>query len=167
MHAKPQAKFDLASVGHVDRLVGGATLVLFISLFLPWFSVHLPILGTYTADGLSAHGYLYITLILAIGIIAFLAVEALGLWSIPATSQLAREQLLLIATGINFVLVLIGFLFKPGGSGYRLELGSVRRTRRRVRGGLPTGLARHSGPAGQVPPLVPPGLLQIPLHGSG
>ena len=45
-HAKPQAKFDLASVGHVERLVGGATLVLFISLFLPWFSVNFGGLGT-------------------------------------------------------------------------------------------------------------------------
>jgi hypothetical protein len=116
-HSRPQAKFDLASIGHVERLVGGGTLVLFISLFLPWFSVHFGGLGTYTADGLSSHGYLYITLIVAIGILVFLGAEALGLWHLPETSPLAREHLLLVATGINFVLVLIGFLFKPGGSG--------------------------------------------------
>jgi len=114
---KPQAKFDLASIGHVERLVGGGTLVLFISLFLPWFSVHFGGLGTYTADGLSSHGYLYITLILAIAILVFLGAEALGLWNLPETSPLAREHILLAATGINFVLVLIAFLFKPGGSG--------------------------------------------------
>jgi hypothetical protein len=115
--AKPQVKFDLASIGQTDRLVGGGTLILFISLFLPWFSVHLGILGTYTADGLTAHGYLYITLILAIAIIGFLVAEVLGLWKLPATSPLTRDQILLVATGINFILVLLGFLLKPGGSG--------------------------------------------------
>jgi hypothetical protein len=115
--SRPQAKLDLASIGQVERLVGGGTLVLFIALFLPWFSVHFGGLGTYTASGLSSHGYLYITLIVAIGILVFLGAEALGLWHLPETSPLAREHILLAATGINFVLVLIGFLFKPGGSG--------------------------------------------------
>jgi hypothetical protein len=114
-HAKPQVKFDLASIGHTDRLVGGGTLVLFIALFLPWFSVSLGPLGSVSADGLSAHGYLYITLILAIVVIALLVAEALGVWKLPATSPLTRDQFLLVATGINFVLVLIAFLLKPGG----------------------------------------------------
>jgi hypothetical protein len=115
--SRPQVKFDLASVGQVDRIVGGGTLVLFISLFLPWFSIHFGGIGTLTASGLTAHGYLYITLILCIGIMALIAAEVLGLWKLPTTSPLAREQILLIATAINFVLVLLGFLLKPGGSG--------------------------------------------------
>jgi hypothetical protein len=110
-------KFDLASIGRTERLVGGGTLVLFIALFLPWFSVSLGPLGSASASGLTAHGYLYITLILAIAVIAFLVAEALGVWTLPATSPLTRDQLLLIATGVNFVLVLLGFLLKPGGSG--------------------------------------------------
>ena len=114
-HAKPEIKFDLASIGHTDRLVGGGTLVLFIALFLPWFSVSFGPLGSASASGLTAHGYLYITLILAIAVIALLAAEVLGVWKLPATSPLTRDQLLLIATGINFVLVLIAFLLKPGG----------------------------------------------------
>ncbi len=63
-HAKPQAKFDLASVGHVERLVGGATLVLFISLFLPWFGFKFA-LGTVNRDGLTSHGYLWVTLFIS------------------------------------------------------------------------------------------------------
>jgi hypothetical protein len=114
---KPQVKFDLASIGRTERLVGGGTLVLFIALFLPWFSISLGPLGSASASGLTAHGYLYITLILAIAVIAFLVAEALGVWTLPATSPLTRDQLLLIATGVNFVLVLLGFLLKPGGSG--------------------------------------------------
>jgi hypothetical protein len=115
-HARPQAKFDLASVGHVDRLVGGATFVLFISLFLPWFSVKAGPFGG-SASALSAHGYMYITLILSLAIIALIAAEILGLWKIPASTPMAREQVLLIATLINLVLVLIAFLFKPSGLG--------------------------------------------------
>jgi hypothetical protein len=110
-------KFDLASIGHTDRLVGGGTIVLFIALFLPWFSIHFGGLGTYSADGLTAHGYLYITLFVALGIIGLLAVNVLGVWKLPTTSPLTLEQVLLIATALNFVLVLLGFLLKPGGSG--------------------------------------------------
>jgi hypothetical protein len=122
---KPQVKFDLASLGHVDRLVGGATLVLFISLFLPWFSINFGgIIGTASASGLTAHGYLYIVLILSLAILGFLVAEALGLWKLPDTAGISRDQILLIATAINFVLVLLAFLLKPGGSGVGWDWGA-------------------------------------------
>lgn len=114
--AKPQIKFDLASLNKVDRLVGGGSLVLFIALFLPWFSVKAGIYGG-SESALSAHGYIYITLILAIAIVALIAVEALGLWKLPSSLPLSREQLLLIATVINLLLVVIAFVFKPSGLG--------------------------------------------------
>jgi len=112
---KPQIKFDIASVGRTERLVGGGTLILFIALFLPWFSVSFGPLGSASASGLTSHGYLYIVLILALAVIGLLVAEALGVWNLPATSPISRDQALLIATGINFVLVLIAFLLKPGG----------------------------------------------------
>jgi hypothetical protein len=115
---RPQIKFDLASIGRVDRLVGGGTLLLFISLFLPWFSVSFGPIGSASASGLTAHGYLYIVLIISIAIIALIGAEILGVWKLPATSPLARDQVLLIGTGINFVLVLIAFLLKPGGDSH-------------------------------------------------
>lgn len=116
-HAKPQIKFDFATISHTDRLVGGGSLVLFIALFLPWFSVKLGVLGTATASGLSAHGYLYVTLILTLGVLGLLVAEALGLWKLPSKSQLSRDQVLLIATVINLILVVIAFVFKPSGLG--------------------------------------------------
>ena len=116
-HAKPQAKFDLAAVGHVERLVGGATLVLFISLFLPWFGFKFA-LGTVSWDGLTSHGYLWVTLFISLGIIGLIVAEATGLWQWPASAPIAREQVLLIATVINLVLVLLAFLLKPGGYGF-------------------------------------------------
>ena len=116
-HAKPQVKFDFAALSQTDRLVGGGSLVLFIALFLPWFSVKLGVLGSATASGLSTHGYLYVTLILTLGVLGLLVAEALGLWKLPSTSQLSRDQILLIATVINLILVVIAFVFKPSGLG--------------------------------------------------
>jgi hypothetical protein len=115
--AKPQVKFDLAAFSQTDRMVGGGSLVLFIALFLPWFSVNFGI-GSVSASGLTAHGYLYITLILTLGIVGLLVAEALGVWKLPASSALGRNQILMIATVVNLALVLIAFLLKPGGYGH-------------------------------------------------
>jgi hypothetical protein len=120
---RPQIKFDLASIGQADRLVGGGTLILFIALFLPWFKVSFSFASA-SASGLTAHGYLYITLIVALFIIGLVLAEALGLWKLPASSALTREQILLAGTTINFVLVLIAFLLKPGGPGVGWDFGA-------------------------------------------
>ncbi len=101
-------KFNAAHLSQVDRVVGIATIVLFISLFLPWFSV-----SGYTGSGISAHSFLWITLIVSLVMIAVFALNALDLWRTPSTSPLAEEQILLIGASINFVLVLLAFLFKP------------------------------------------------------
>jgi hypothetical protein len=115
--AASQIKFDATKLTQTDRIVGIASFVLLISLFLSWFSVSLGPIGSVSASGLSAHGYLYIVLILDILIIALLAVRALGVWDFPTSAAVTEEQALLIATGVNFVLVLIAFLLKPGGVG--------------------------------------------------
>jgi hypothetical protein len=114
--AGAQIKFDATKLTQTDRIVGIASFVLLISLFLSWFSVSIGPVSV-SASGLSAHGYLYIDLILTIAIIGLLAVRALGVWTYPASAPVTEEQALLIATGINFVLVLIAFLLKPGGVG--------------------------------------------------
>jgi hypothetical protein len=112
----PQIKFDAASLSQTDRIVGGATLVLFISMFLPWFSVSL---GAFTvsADGLTGHGYFYIPFFISIAVIALLAAQALGLWKVPASSGVSRDQVLLVATVVSLVIVVLGFVLKPGGGG--------------------------------------------------
>jgi hypothetical protein len=121
--SSPQIKFDASSLSQTDRIVGGATVVLFISLFFPWFSVNLGI-GTVSADGLSAHGYLYIPLLVSIALIAFLALGALSLWKLPDSSPLGRNQVLLVGTVVSFVFVLLGFLLKPGGSAVGWSFGA-------------------------------------------
>lgn len=96
-----------------DRIAGIASAVLLISLFLPWFGVS--ILGiTVTVDGLTSHGYLRIVLYLCLGILGYLILRIS-----PARSMLpaprTHERILLVATAINLVLVIIGFIATPGG----------------------------------------------------
>jgi hypothetical protein len=111
-------KFDASVLTQTDRIVGIATLVLFVSLFLSWFSVNLGSgFGSASADGLTAHGYLYITLFVCLGILGYLAVGALGIWKLPESSPIGHEQVLLTATGVNLVLVVLAFVLKPGGYG--------------------------------------------------
>ncbi|MFZ0059648.1 MAG: hypothetical protein WAL35_06335 [Acidimicrobiales bacterium] len=112
-----EAKFDAARWTKNDRIVGVATLVLFISLFLSWFGWSV---GPYSfnASGLSAHGYLYIDLILCLAILIYLVVRAL-FEEMPFKVPVPHETLLFVATAINFLLVLIAFLVKPAASGWR------------------------------------------------
>lgn len=109
-----EVKFDVARWTKVDRIVGIATFVLFISLFLDWFGWSF---GPYSvsASGLSAHGYLYIDLILCLLILIYLVIKA-SFAEMPFKLPVAEDMLFFGATGINFFLVLIGFLLKPGGS---------------------------------------------------
>ena len=50
--------FDAARLSQADRISGGASVVLLISLFLPWFTASAGILGSASASGMTAHGYL-------------------------------------------------------------------------------------------------------------
>lgn len=109
--------FDPARWTTIDRITGGATVVLFISLFLPWFSASASLAGisaSSSEDALSAHGYLYLVLIIALLVVGYLIARA-GLSAMPAL-PVSHERLLTIASGINFLLVLIAFIFKPSGN---------------------------------------------------
>jgi hypothetical protein len=109
----PAFSLDIKRLSRDDRIVGGGTLVLFISLFLPWFTASAGGFGG-SVDGLW-HGYMYIDLILALAILAFLVVRA-GFDVLPFRLPVAPEQALLVATGLNFLLALISFVFKPAGN---------------------------------------------------
>jgi hypothetical protein len=99
-------KFDAKRWSQTDRIITVATLVLFISLFLPWFGAF----GV-SVDGLW-HGYMYITLIVSLLILGYLALQA-GLAKLPFRLPLSHLQSLAVATGLNFLLTLISFLTKP------------------------------------------------------
>jgi hypothetical protein len=95
----PAFKFDAARWSLADRIAGIASVVLFISLFLSWFGVS--VIGiTVTASGLSAHGYLYIVLILCILIVAYLALRA-GWDTLPIGVNLPHLTVMLVATLVS------------------------------------------------------------------
>ena len=109
-------RLDPARWTPADRVTGAATLVLIISLFLPWFSVSAGF-GNFTAsssaDALAAHGFLYLVLLLALAMLGYLIARASlkDLPELPVTS----DQLLAAGAAVNLLLVLIAFAVRPGG----------------------------------------------------
>jgi hypothetical protein len=113
----PAFRFDPNRWTTGDRITGISTVLLLVSLFLPWYGVSF--LGiSAQSDGLTGHGYLYIVLLLCLAILAYLGLRA-GSEELPARLPLAHEQRLLAATGVNAALVLLAFLIKPEGTGWR------------------------------------------------
>ena len=112
----PAYKFDAKRWSQTDRIVAISTLVLFISLFLAWFGASVAIYSV-TVDGLW-HGYMYITLIVCLAIIIYLALVA-GLETLPFKLPTPHAQTLALATGLNFLLTLISFLTKPSGTSWQ------------------------------------------------
>jgi hypothetical protein len=104
--------FDLSRLSRGDQIAGGATLVFLISLFLPWFSVNAGIVSA-SVNGLW-HGYMYLALLLALAVLAYLVVRA-GFETMPLRLPVGHEQILLAATAVIFVLTLLSFVFKPSG----------------------------------------------------
>jgi len=113
----PAFRFDPNRWTAGDRITGISTVLLLVSLFLPWYGVSF--LGiSAQADGLTGHGYLYIVLLLCLAILGYLGLRA-GSEELPARLPLAHEQRLLAATGVNAALVLLAFLIKPDGTSWR------------------------------------------------
>lgn len=116
MNNTPSARLDASRWTRADWITGIGTLVLFISLFLPWFGIS--VLGfSAEADGLTAHGYLYLVLVVCLAITGYLV--AAGLAVLPAGLALTHRQRLLAATGLNAALVLLAFLVKPTATSWR------------------------------------------------
>jgi hypothetical protein len=118
----PAYKFDAARWSLADRIAGAATIVLFISLFLSWFGIS--VIGvTVTASGVSAHGFLYLVMIISILIVAYLVLRA-GWDELPGGINLPHLLTMMVVTLVNLVLVFVGFIDKPGGSGVGWEFGA-------------------------------------------
>ena len=104
--------FDAARLSRADRISGAASAVLLIALFLPWFSISLGGFS-FSWSGMTAHGYLWIVFILCLAVVAFLVFGA-GYAELPIRLPVDREMALLVATGINLLLVLLAFFVSPG-----------------------------------------------------
>lgn len=106
-----------------DKIVGVASLVVLISLFLPWFSASLSSsnslgasAGSASESGTDAHGWLWFVFVIVLLMLAYLVIAA-GFQVLPAKLPLRHDQLLLVAASLNLLLVFIGFLLKPSTEG--------------------------------------------------
>lgn len=100
----------LNALSHRDRVLGPAALVLLVSFWLPWFSI-----GPFSANGLSAHGWLFIAVIDSVVLVLYVLITAFGLGDLAAQGRMSKDQLLALIAGVNLALVVLGVLLKPAG----------------------------------------------------
>jgi hypothetical protein len=122
----PPYRFDAARWSTADRIAGVATIVYFICLFLPWFTIS----GSFGGYSYGAsvnglwHGWMWITLIISILVVAYLVLRA-GWDRLPVSQDVPHLTVMLVATIVTAVLTLIAFIDKPGGSGVGWGFGAV------------------------------------------
>ena len=91
-----------------ELVVGPSTFVLLVSFWLPWYS-----LGPFSADGLGAHGWLFIAVLDSIVLVLYVLITAFGVGDLAVPGRMSKDQLLALITGVNLVLVALAFLLKP------------------------------------------------------
>ncbi|HXN40034.1 MAG TPA: zinc ribbon domain-containing protein [Solirubrobacteraceae bacterium] len=108
--------FDAARWSRGDLVTGVATLVLLIALFLPWFSVQFVgfAIPGLSVDALSAHGWMYITLLVTLAVIGYLVARAVY---DDLHLPVPRWQALAGATGVTLLLSFVAFVDAPTGLG--------------------------------------------------
>lgn len=101
-----QFQFDLNRLTNTDKIIGIASVVVLISVFLPWYG-----LFGISVSGETGHGYLIIPVLTAIVLVGYLALRAGG-----AATRLpvAHAPLLLVGSGLQLLIVLIGFFNTEG-----------------------------------------------------
>jgi hypothetical protein len=97
-------------LGRKELIMGPASLVLLVSFWLPWYSF-----GPFSADGVGAHGWLFIAALDAIVLVLYFLITAFGVGDLAVPGAMSKDQLLAILTGVNLVLVVLAFLLKPAG----------------------------------------------------
>ena len=114
---------DANRLSRDDKLVGGATVLLLISLFLPWYTVSAPTEaiigvtvrggGSFSMDAFGGHSWAWIIFILGLAVLAYLVLQA-GFETTPVRLPVSPALTLLGLTGLNFLLVFLAFLVTPG-----------------------------------------------------
>ncbi|MGH8989380.1 MAG: hypothetical protein ACRDXC_12445 [Acidimicrobiales bacterium] len=107
--------FKFARLTRGDRIVGVAALIVFIALLLPWYGTGF---SGFTVDGLW-HGWMYLTLLIALASIAYL----LAIAAVEVRLPVVHWQVLIAATGVMLLLVVIGLITTPSGA--TLEWGAI------------------------------------------
>jgi hypothetical protein len=64
---------------------------------------------------LSVHGWLFIAVLNSIVLVLYVLITAFGVGDLAELSRMSKDQLLVLMTGVNVALVVLGFLLKPAG----------------------------------------------------
>lgn len=111
----PPMNFNINRLSNNDKITAIASFVLLIALFLPWFSYNTGF-GVVTGSGETVHGYLWVVFILCLAVVVYMGARAA--WDkLPINVNIPHTPVILGVTLVNFLLVLIAFLTKPGFSG--------------------------------------------------
>jgi hypothetical protein len=99
-----------------DLAIGAGLVVLLIALFLPWFSSTVRLAGravqlSGSADGPSAHGFMWGVFVLAIAGLAVLVARD-AIYRAPGNLP-TPEQMLVGATGLALLLTILGLVIRP------------------------------------------------------
>jgi hypothetical protein len=109
----PSSQFrpDWRRLTRVEQTAAGATLIVLVSLFLPWFGFDEA--GTnISVSGTGAHGYLVVVVLLSVLMAGYL-LQRSGWEEFPFRMPVAHETVLMAGAGLQFLLVTIGFSDVP------------------------------------------------------
>lgn len=109
--------FRLDRLTVADVLVVAFGIVAAISIVLPWYSAGIDQI-TISVSGVAVHGWLYLVLVLAIAIAGYLVATALVPTFPPA--GVPRAVPLLVAAGLDVLLMIAGLVDKPAGIGWSI-----------------------------------------------
>jgi hypothetical protein len=106
-----------------DKIAGVASLVVLISLFLPWYTATISTGNSAGAaprsaseSGTDAHGWLRLVFVIVLLLVVYLVLTA-RFPALPFMSPLRQYLLMLALAAGNLLLVVIGFLLKPSADG--------------------------------------------------
>ncbi len=104
-----QASFSrvLLSLPRTDLIVGAATLLLLVFLFLPWYSYA----AVVTLSAVSAGGFRVLILLLSLLMVVYLGLENFKVGGLGL--RIRHGQVLFVVAFINLVLALLAFLIAP------------------------------------------------------
>lgn len=112
----PPFRFQIRRLSVIDQVTAVASLLLFVALWMPWFSVGD---DTYrvTIGGINAHSWLSFALVTCLVLIGYLTARA-GWDRMPVKLPIAHAPLLLVVGLIQLLIVVIAVLATPDGFGH-------------------------------------------------
>lgn len=116
---RPLTSIDVRRLGRGGAVALGGTVVLLISLFLPWYSLHFYLGGGVTfREGVAAvsgaaGGWRFLIVAFCLGTIFYLAMHTAA--GVRVRQLLPHWQMLTLLTAVNLLLAVLAFVARPGG----------------------------------------------------